>query len=64
MTMFVGAGILAAALAAFVYSLPRRGKTARFVGTQSEGYVVVGMICLGGLGLLLAITGAIELLKG
>ena len=64
MTMLVGAVILAASLAAFVYSLPRGGRTAKFVGSPWEGYIVVGLVCLLGLGLLLTITGAIELARG
>ena len=37
-------------LGAFVYSLPRQGKMARFVGTACEGYVVVMMIGVMGIG--------------
>jgi hypothetical protein len=64
MTMLVGAVILAASLAIYVYSLPRGGRTARFVGSPLEGYIVVGLVCLLGLGLLLTITGSVELLRG
>jgi hypothetical protein len=64
MTPLVGFVLLAASLAVFVYSLPRGGKTARFVGGPWEGYVVVGLICIMGLGLMLAVTGAIGLAKG
>ena len=64
MTLFAGVVLLAASGAAFLYSLPRDGKTARFVGGQSEGYVVVGLVCALGLGLVLALTGALELIKG
>jgi hypothetical protein len=64
MTMLVGAVLLAASLAVYLYSLPRGGRTARFVGSPLEGYIVVGLVCLLGLGLLLTITGAIELAKG
>jgi hypothetical protein len=32
------------AVAAFVYSPPRQGKIARFVGTEWQGYAVVLMI--------------------
>ena len=64
MTMLVGAVILAASLAAFLYSLPRGGRTARFVGSPWEGYIVVMLVCLLGLGVLLTITGAVELAKG
>ena len=64
MTMLVGVVLLAASLAAFMYSLPRRGKTAKFVGSAWEGYVVVALICVLALGLTLAISGAVELIKG
>ena len=64
MTLFVGIALTVAALATFVYSLPRGGKTARFVGSQWEGYVVVAVLCVFGLGLMLAINGAAGLLKG
>ena len=64
MTMLVGAVLLAASLAVYVYSLPRGGRTARFVGSAWEGYIVVGLVCLLGLGLLLTITGTIELIRG
>ena len=64
MNLLVGVVLLAASLAAFSYSLPRGGKTAKFVGSQWEGFIVVGMICVIGFGLMLAITGAIELIKG
>jgi hypothetical protein len=59
MTSFiVGIAIMALAIVAFFYSLPRAGKLAPFVGSEWEAYVVVAM--LGGFagGLLLAITGA------
>ena len=60
----MGVILLAASMAAFVKALPRDGKTAKFVGSQWEGYVVVGLICVFGLGLMLAVTGAIQLIKG
>jgi len=64
MTMLVGAVLLAASLAVYVYSLPRGGRTARFVGSPWEGYIVVGLVCLLGLGLLLTITGTVEWIRG
>ena len=64
MTLLVGAVLLAASLAVFVSSLPRGGRTAKFVGGHFEGYVVVGLVVLMGLGLLFTITGAVELIRG
>ena len=59
------AGILLAVLSlgAFVCSLPRHGKTARFVGTEWEGYVVVMMIGFLGIGVVLVFHSATALLK-
>ena len=63
--MFLATGIVMAALAlsAFVYSLPRGGKVAPFVGTQWEGYAVVLIIGFFAVGLILSLLGTIELLK-
>ena len=44
MELIAGIVLVLLSLGAFVYSLPRHGKTARFVGTEWEGYVVVMMI--------------------
>ena len=44
-------------------SLPRHGKTARFVGTEWEGYVVVMMIGFLGIGVVLVFHSATALLK-
>jgi len=41
----------------FVYSLPKGGKVARFVGTEWEGYVVVIFVGLFGIGAIFAIIG-------
>jgi hypothetical protein len=64
MNLLVGVVLLAASLAVFSYSLPRGGKTAKFVGSQWEGYIVVGLLCIFALGLTLAITGSIAFIKG
>jgi hypothetical protein len=63
MALVFGIVLVALAVAAFSFSLPRGGKTARFVGTQSEGYLVVAMLCTFGVGLMLAVSGAAQLLK-
>ncbi len=64
--MFIVLGLVLtiAAAAVFYFSLPRGGKTARFVGTEYEGYVVVAMIGVLGIGVIMAIVGATSLLKG
>ncbi len=61
MTLILGIIIFLAAAAAFVFWLPRGGKTARFVGTEWEGYVVVLLICAFGLGSMLVVS---QLIKG
>ncbi len=63
MNLFFGVVLIALALAAFIYSLPRDGKTARFVGTEWEGYVVTTMIGVAGIGFILSITSAAALMK-
>ena len=63
MTLFFGVALIALALAAFIYSLPRGGKTARFVGTEWEGYVVTTMIGAAGIGFILSLTSATALMK-
>jgi hypothetical protein len=64
--MFILAGLVmaVAAAAVFYFSLPRGGKTARFVGTEWEGYVVVAMIGVLGIGVIMTIVGATSMLKG
>jgi hypothetical protein len=62
MALLLGILIAALAVVAFVFSLPRGGKTARFVGSQWEGYVVVLMLCTFGVGLMLMASGAAQLL--
>lgn len=64
MTLLVGVVLFAASLAVFVHSMPRGGRTAKFVGGPWEGYIVVVLVCIAGLGLMLTITGAVELIKG
>lgn len=64
MTLIVGVVLFFGSLAVFAFSMPRHGKTAKFVGTEWEGYAVVAMLCTFGLGLMLVISGVTELLKG
>ena len=62
---FVGGLVLTAVAAtAFYFSLPRDGKVARFVGTEWEGYAVVAMIGVLGIGVIMTIVGTTSLLKG
>jgi len=63
MTLIVGAVLFVVALAAFIFSLPRGGKTAWFVGSEWEGYVVVFMLGVFGLGVMLLINGATQFAK-
>ena len=63
MALFFGVALIALAFAAFVYSLPRGGKTARFVGTEWEGYVVTTMIGAVGIGFMLSLVGVAALMK-
>jgi hypothetical protein len=49
-------------LVAFIYSLPRKGKHAWFVGSEWEGYVVVLMVSGFGLGTVLIILGLGDLM--
>jgi hypothetical protein len=63
MVLLLGVVLMAAAAAVFVFSLPRGGRTARFVGTEWEGYAVVAMLCTLGVGVMLTITGVADLLN-
>jgi hypothetical protein len=60
MTLISGLALMLVAIAAFYYSVPRKGKTAWFVGTEWEGYVVVAMIGALGVGLMLMIAGMFD----
>jgi hypothetical protein len=55
--------LMALAVTAFLYSLPRGGKTATFVGTEWEGYAVTTMIGGLGIGFMLVLVGATALVK-
>ena len=63
MTLLFGLALLALAAGAFVYSLPRGGRTVPYVGTEWEGYVVAGLIGMLGIGLLLSLVGLAGLSK-
>ena len=64
MTLIIGIVLVIGTVAAFIFSLPRGGKTAWFVGKEWEGYVVVFILCVFGLGLTLVASGGVQLLKG
>ena len=61
MTLIVGIALVVLSIGSFVRSLPREGRTAKFVGTHWEGYVVAGMIGVLGLGVVLCIAGLVQL---
>ena len=63
MSVIFGIALSLAAVAVFYYSLPRNGKLAKFVGTEWEGYAVVGMIGVFGIGAILIITGLAQAMK-
>jgi hypothetical protein len=60
MTIIIGLACAVLAVTAFIFSVPRGGKVAPFVGTEWEAYVVVMMICLLATGLILTIVGITE----
>ncbi|HET7680069.1 MAG TPA: hypothetical protein VFK79_08055 [Xanthobacteraceae bacterium] len=60
MTIIIGVAFVVLGAAAFIYSLPRGGRVARFVGTNWEGYAVVMMISLLAVGLVMIISGIAE----
>jgi hypothetical protein len=61
MQLIVGIALVVLSIGSFVGSLPREGKTAKFVGTELEGYVVAGMIGVLGMGVVLCISGLVQL---
>jgi hypothetical protein len=60
MQLVVGIVLVVLTVVGFIRSLPRQGRTARFVGTEWEGYVIAGMIGALGFGAVLIITGVDE----
>ena len=57
MTIIIGLACAVMAVTAFIYSLPRGGKHAFFVGTEWEAYAVVAMISLLAVGLVMTVVG-------
>jgi hypothetical protein len=63
MVLILGAAVIAAAVLGFMYSKPRGQKLAPYVGTVFEPYVVVAMVVGLCLGIIVVISGVIELAK-
>lgn len=57
-----GIVVMALMVGFFSYSLPRGGRSAWYVGSEWEGYVVVIIIGCFGLGLMMAVKGLIDAL--
>jgi hypothetical protein len=60
MTLIIGIIALVVFGAALYYSIPRGGKTARFVGSEWEGYIVVAMISGIAMGAILTVSSLIS----
>ena len=58
MLLVSGIVLIGLAVALFVYSLPRDGKLAKFVGSPWEPYIVILILCGLALGVLIAVAGA------
>jgi hypothetical protein len=58
MLLVSGIVLIGLAVALFVYSLPRDGKPAKFVGSAWEPYIVILIVGGLALGMLIAVTGA------
>jgi hypothetical protein len=61
MTLIIGLVLVLLAATVFFYSLPRGDRVARFVGTEWEGYAVVMMVALLAVGVVMTISGVVEL---
>jgi hypothetical protein len=61
MHIIAGLALVAISFGAFWASLPRNGKTARFVGTEWEGYIVAAFIAVFGTGLVLLVGGLAQM---
>jgi len=59
MQLVIGIIITIVAAMAFVWSLPREGKTVWYVGSQWEGYAVVVVLMTFALGMVLTIRGLV-----
>ena len=61
MDAIVGVALMVLAVVVLAFSLPRAGRTAKFVGTHWEPYVVVGLLCAFGAGLMLVVSDVASL---
>ena len=59
MQLTIGILLFIGAVIAFRFSLPKNGKPRRFVGTQLESPIVIAILLAAGLGLLMALMGAV-----
>ena len=60
MNVIIGLSFVGLAVTTFIYSLPRGGRVARFVGTEWEAYAVVMMISLLAVGVVMTVVGLAE----
>ena len=60
--MIVGVIVFAVTIAAFIYSMPRDGKTHRYVGTELEPYVAVLFTAGAALGFTAVLSGILEVI--
>ena len=61
MKLISGLLLVAVAIGVFWFFLPRKGKTATFVGTEWEGYIVALLIGILGIGAVLVVGGLAQL---
>ena len=61
MNLILGLALVAISIGVFWASLPRHGKTAKFVGTEWEGYIVAGLIGVLGIGAVMIVSGLVQL---
>ena len=61
MKLISGLFLVAVTISVFWFFLPRKGKTAKFVGTEWEGYIVAAMIGILGIGAVLVVGGLAQL---
>ena len=59
MQSVIGIVITIVAAVAIVWSLPRAGRTAWYVGSAWEGYVVVAMVGAFGIGIAMTVGGLV-----
>jgi hypothetical protein len=60
--VILGVAVFAVTIAAFVYCLPRDGKTHRLVGTELEPYVAVLFTAGAAVGFTAVLSGILDLI--